>query len=86
MWLLFLARGMKVFCFFCTSRLKVTIDVTILLLFARTATHVQAGTHVRARESEGTAYVVVDSGTLFEFFLFFFIFFLHVRPRMYGLL
>ena len=62
----------------------VTIDVTIpllffFLIFARTATH------VRARESEGTACVVVVSGMRFE--SFFFVFFCtatHVLPRMYG--
>ena len=49
-WLLFLARGLKVFLFY---------------FFARTATH------VRARESEGTACVVVVSGMRFESFFFF---------------
>ena len=34
-------------------------------------------THVRARESKGTACVVVVSGMRFEIFFFF----LHVRPR-----
>ena len=37
-------------------------------------------TRVRARESEGTACVVVVSGTQFEFVLFC----LHVRPHTYG--
>ena len=45
------------------------------VFFARTATH------GRARESEGTACVVVVSGTRFESLFFFG---LHVRPRTYG--
>ena len=42
--------------------------------------------HVRARESEGTACVVVVSGTRFEsfFILFFILVCTHVRPRTYG--
>ena len=45
-------------------------------------------THVRACESEGTACVVVVSGTRFEFFFLIIIFFfartaLHVRTRTY---
>ena len=44
----------------------VTTDVTILFFF--TYGHTLTGTHVRARESEGTACVVVVSGTRFEFF------------------
>ena len=47
---------------------------SFLVFFARMATH------VRARESEGTACVVVVSGTRFEIFIFF----LHVQPRTYG--
>ena len=46
------------------------------------------GTHVRARESEGTACVVVVSGTRFEIFLFCFVLFArtatHERARTYG--
>ena len=53
-----------------------------LLIYFCTYGHACTGTHVRARESEGTAGVVVVSGTRFE--SFFFVFFLNVRPRMYG--
>ena len=57
-WLLFLARGSKVFIYF------------LIFLFARTATHVWARTygHARAKERPG---VVVVSGTRFESFFFF---------------
>ena len=50
----------------------VTIDVTILVffffLFFCTYGHARTGPHVRARESEGTACVVVVSGMRFEMF------------------
>ena len=41
------------------------------------------GLHVRARESEGTACVVV-SGSFFVSGLKVLFFFLHIRPRTYG--
>ena len=47
---------------------------------SRTYGHACMATHVRARESEGTACVFV-SGSWFDRFLFFG---LHVRARMYG--
>ena len=44
------------------------IDVTILIFIVIFCTygHARTGTHVRARESEGTAFVVVVSSMRFE--------------------
>ena len=62
----------------------VTIDVTILLFFS--FFFARTGTQVRARESEGTACVVVVSGTGFEsFFVFFAHTAKHVRARTGGI-
>ena len=65
---LFLARGLKVF----------------LLLFVCTYGHARMATHVRARESEGTAWVVVVSGTVWRFFFFFALTATHIQARTYG--
>ena len=54
-WLLFLARGLKVF-----------------FWFFSTYGHARMATHVRTCESEGTACVIVVSGTWFESFFYFF--------------
>ena len=56
----------------------VTIDVTIINELSTTTLII---VHVRARESEGTACVVVLSGTQFESLFYFF---LHVRPHTFG--
>ena len=67
MWL-FLARGLKVF---------------FISFLVCTYGHARTATHVWARESEGTACVVVASGMRFESF-FFACTATHVWPHMYG--